>query len=306
MIKRLFVTAVVAAFAVAVGLFAFSATETLAQEDLSGHTLVLGIAEYITDPESGEPGGMIVYSDAAFEVLQRDTGNGQLDHDFVYNDPRAAWDTVEGISFGVKYGNTSADANLTNQAFWFSESLRIWERTNCSALTLTENSISNAPGLVENFFNTGVIDINLVQADITQVGFRGVSAIFPPGTNTLGVAYTLFWTDAEGNLTDIDNNGKIDAALREIYYNDQYEWADNGLEGTQPDGTRLFDFPAVAIHEAGHGLSAAHFGTIGVRNGRLVTNPTAIMNAIYSGAQRELTGRDRGSHCSNWAQWPNN
>lgn len=304
MIKRLFATVSVAMFALAIGIFAFSATQVEAQ-DLSGHSLVLGFAEYITDPTSGEAGGMVIYNDAVREVLQRDSGNGQLTHDFVYNDPRAAWDTVPGISFGVKYGNTTSDQYVSNQSFWMVESLRMWERINCSALTLTEVPVSSAiPGLVENYFAGGGLDIGLIQSDITQVGFRGPSAIFPPGTNTLGVAYTLFWTDAQGNLTDIDNNGKIDAALREIYYNDQYEWADDGIRGER--GSGYIDFPAVAIHEAGHGLSAAHFGTISINNqGELVTSPTVIMNAIYSGIQRDLHGRDRGSHCSNWAQWPN-
>lgn len=267
--------------------------------DYSDHTLVLGMAEYITDPASGEMGGV--------EYFQRDLGNGQLDHDFVYNDPRAAWDAVEGLSFGAKYDNTSADENLENQDFWLSESLRAWENLQCSGLELTENTISSAtPGLVENFFAGGGLNLGLIEADVTQIGFRGVSAIFPPGTSTLGVAYTLFWTDAEGNFTDIDNNGKIDAALREIYYNDQYEWADNGIEGPQADGTRVFDFPTVAIHEAGHGLSAAHFGNIGRLKGELVANPRSIMNAIYGGLLRDLAGRDVATHCSNWAQWPGN
>lgn len=268
-----------------------------AQDPYAGHTMVLGIAEHLVDPLTGEG--------ERVEYFQRDLGNGQLDHDFVFNDPRATWDTVPGLSFGVKYGNTSADVNLTNQSFWLEESMRRWERLQCSNLTLTENAVnSGTPGLVENFFAGGGINIGLVQANVTQVGFRGVSAIFPPGTSTLGVAYTLFWVDANGELTDIDNNGKIDAALREIYYNDQYEWADNGLEGTQPDGTRLFDFPTVAIHEAGHGLSAAHFGNIGVQGGSLVARPRSIMNAIYGGILRDLAGRDVASHCSNWAQWP--
>lgn len=267
--------------------------------DYANHKLVLGVAEYITDPLSGEAGGV--------EWFQKDLGNGQLSHDFVYDDPRASWDDVEGISFGAKYGNTSADSNLENQEFWFEESLRTWEAQQCSGLELTENDVSSeTPGLVENFFAGGGLVLGLIEADVTQIGFRGVSAIFPPGTSTLGVAYTLYWTDAEGNLTDIDGNGKIDAALREIYYNDQYEWADNGTEGAQPAGPRVFDFPTVAIHEAGHGLSAAHFGSIGVKDGFLFPKPRAVMNAIYGGTLRELTGRDTGLHCSNWAQWPGN
>lgn len=275
------------------------ATNKALDGDYSDHTLILGFGEYITDPSSGEAGGITFY-DQRLEIIQQDVGNGQLSHDFVYNDPRASWDNVEGISFGVKYGNTSSDPDLTDQAFWFEESLRTWENLQCSGLVLTENDVSSAtPGLVENFFAGGGINIGLIEADVTQIGFRGVSAIFPAGTRTLGVAYTLFWVDGNGNLTDIDGNGKIDAAFREIYYNDQYAWSDNGASGT-------IDFPTVAIHEAGHGLSAAHFGTIGVKDGALFAAPRAVMNAIYGGPLRTLKGRDKGSHCSNWAQWPNN
>lgn len=298
MIKRLFATFVVTAFAFALGLFAFSVTEVEAQ-DYSGHTVVLSYAEILTDPASGEEGRVVYF--------QNDLGNGQLDHDFVYNDPRNSWDTIPDISFAVKEGNTSADVNLTNQIGWMHDSLYAWQNLQCSGLSMTGFAGNSAlPGLVENFFNGGGLDLSLIQADVTQVGFRGVGAIFSPGTSTLGVAYTLTWVDENGNPSDIDNNGKVDVAFREIYYNDQYEWADNGVEGTQPDGTRVFDFPTVAIHEAGHGLSAAHFGNIGRQDGQLVARPRAIMNAIYGGTLRDLAGRDQGSHCSNWAQWPNN
>lgn len=71
-----------------------------------------------------------------------------------------------------------------------------------------------------------------------------------------------------------------------------------------PAGT--IDFPTVAIHEMGHGFSMAHFGMIARKKGELVAHPRAIMNAIYGGQLREPTGRDLGSHCSNWSQWPNN
>jgi hypothetical protein len=268
--------------------------------DYSGHTVVLGYAETITDPASGEEGRVIWF--------QNDLGNGQLGHDFVYNDPRrASFNGGEaGITYGVKTGFESSDDNLTDQIGWLHESIDVWDRENCADMILSENPVNaNSPGLVENFFNGGGIDLGLVEADLTQIGFLGQGVIFPPGTSTLGVTYTLFWADADGNLTDIDGNGKIDVALREIYYNDQYDWADNGLEGTQPDGTRLFDFPTVAIHEVGHGFSSAHFGNIGVKDGFLFAKPRTVMNAIYGGIQRDLTGRDVGGHCSNWSQWPN-
>ncbi len=273
-------------------------TPTQAQ-DYSDHQLMLGYAEIITDPDSGEAGRI--------EYFRQDLGNGQLTHDFVYGDPRRASFNGgnAGITYGVKTGFQSGDVNLTNQIGWLYDSIQIWNQQTCANLTLSENAVNaGTPGLVANYFATGVLNIGLVQADLTQVGFLGVSPIFPPGTSTLGVTYTLFWTDANGNLTDIDNNGKADVALREIYYNDQYEWADNGTEGVQPSGVRVFDLPTVAIHEVGHGFSAAHFGSIGTKDGALVANPRSIMNAIYGGTLRDLAGRDVASICSNWAQWP--
>jgi hypothetical protein len=271
-------------------------------QDYSGHRAVLGIAEYITAPGSGEPGGL--------EVLAKDVGNGQLAHDFVYGDPRRASFNGgnAGVTYGVNAGWNSTDPNLADQLGWLYDSIFVWDNEICADMTLSENAITpGLPGVVQLFFQTGQI-FPIWQADMTQVGFLS-GADFPyfaANPNVLGVTFTLFWTDAQGNLTDIDGNGKIDVAFREIYYNDEYDWADNGLEGPQPGGGYLIDFPTVAIHEVGHGFSAAHFGLIGVQKGFLVARPRAVMNAIYGGTLRELLGRDVGSHCSNWAQWPNN
>jgi hypothetical protein len=67
------------------------------------------------------------------------------------------------------------------------------------------------------------------------------------------------------------------------------------------------DVESVAVHEAGHGLSQAHFGKVWLKNdGSLERSPMAVMNAIYSEPFRPLAGTDNGGHCSNWAQWPNN
>ncbi len=277
----------------------FVSVHNLEAQDYSGHRPVLGYAELITDPASGEPGRVV--------WLQRDLGNGQLDHDFVYGDPRRMSFNggYAGVTYGVKTGFQSADSNLRNQIGWMYDSIHIWDNEQCSNLALRENAVNpSSAGVVAHYFATGVIDENRIEADLTQVGFLGVGAMFPPGTSTLGVTYTLLWEDENGNLTDIDRNGKLDLAFREIYYNDQYDWSDNGVEGTV-NGVRYFDFPSVAIHEVGHGFSSAHFGSIGRQDGTLIARPRAVMNAIYGGILRELTGRDRGGHCSNWAQWPN-
>jgi hypothetical protein len=268
-------------------------------QDYSDHSAVLGMAETITDPMSGEAGRVVWF--------RKDLGNGQLSHDFVYGDPRRMGFNGgdSGVNYTAKSGFPSGDANLVNQANWMDDSILIWDALNCSNLDITKvpaAQFDNTPGVVDLFFQTGIL-YEAWEADITQVGFLGES-FFPIESSTLGVTYTLFWQDGNGDLTDIDNNGKVDIAFREIYYNDNYEWADNGLEGSQSSGPRIFDFPTVAIHEVGHGVSAAHFGSIGIKDGFLFARPRAVMNAIYGGTLRDLTGRDVSSHCSNWALWP--
>jgi hypothetical protein len=270
---------------------------------------VLTTAEIITPSDSPVPGGTIYYNESVirkFTLLQRDSGNGQLAQDFVYGDPRNA--LFDGgnpdITFAIAEENTSDDENLENQNWWLEESLRIWESQVCSISFLTRAYFEDPfSGIVKIFFDTGKIPLIQI-ADVAQIGFLSPEEFpfFAANPNVLGVAFTLSWVDQSGNLTDIDENGKADVAFREIYYNDAFEWSDNGVGGER--GSGIIDFPTVAIHEAGHGLSADHFGSIGRRGDALVANPRAIMNAIYGGPLRHLTGRDEAAHCSNWSQWP--
>lgn len=269
--------------------------------DYSNHTAVLTVAEYITDGGDGLAGGTTWF--------RQDLNNGQLGHDFVYNDPRnAQFDGDEpGVTIGVG-PHLSADAGLADGgAFWMDEASNVWDRERCSDMGLVEKAIDPTfPGIVNIFFQGGGIP-PIWTADLTQIGFLGAADFpyFAANPNVLGVAFTLTWVDGNGAPTDIDNNGKTDVAFREIYYNDEFEWVQDGVLGERGDG--VFDFPAVAIHEVGHGFSASHFGSIGIDgDGNLVAKPKAIMNAIYGGIQHDLLPRDKASHCANWAQWPNN
>src|SRR5690606_8724437 len=80
---------------------------TVSAQDFSNHRMVLGMAEIITDPASGEAGRVV--------WLRKDLGNGHLDHDFVYGDPRRAAlnGGYDGVTYGVKTGFQSADVSLT-------------------------------------------------------------------------------------------------------------------------------------------------------------------------------------------------
>ncbi len=142
-------------------------------------------------------------------------------------------------------------------------------------------------------------------ADITHAGFLP-GAFFdviggPGGSDSiLGVTYTFIWVDdITGEPTDMDNNGKNDVALREIYENDKFNW---GID------IRYYDIETVVAHEVGHGLSLGHFGLIfrDAGAGKLHFAPRALMNALYYDILQELLGTDVASFCSVWSSWPNN
>lgn len=242
--------------------------------------------------------------EAGITVLQKDLGNKQLAFDFVPNDTRrAAWSgpadqAVDNITYAIDqtvdavpvFGGLSAaetDAVIVR-------SHSTWEDLTCSELPQARNSDFGVDiGLVA--FLNGLGGSPFVFADVQHAGFRDIN--FAGGI--LGVAFTFRFIDDAGNSTDIDNNGKLDAAFREIYYDPSWNWAD--------DGSTNIDLESVATHEIGHGLSQAHFGNITLKNdGSLKASPRAVMNALYSGPYRDLAGTDEGGHCSNWGQWPQN
>ena len=73
------------------------------------------------------------------------------------------------------------------------------------------------------------------------------------GDSILGATFTFIWIDtATGEPTDIDGNGKATLLFREVYYNDDFTW---NIDSS-------YDVETIAFHEAGHGLSQAHFGDI--------------------------------------------
>jgi hypothetical protein len=134
-------------------------------------------------------------------------------------------------------------------------------------------------------------------ADVMHSGFLPANVL---GPNVLGVTFTFIFIEfAGGPPTDVNNDGLADTAFRDIYYNDAFGWRVDG---------GAFDIETVALHEAGHGLSQAHFGTAFRDAGANTLHfaPRAVMNAAYSGVQRSLAGSDKGGHCSIWADWPNN
>ena len=245
--------------------------------------------------------------EAGAQVISKDLGNKQLSADFVPFDTRRAGTPFTNGGWSGSVGGPSDDityaVDMTGDAVpvfggltaaqtdaAIDRAMATWDAETCSNLPITQNSdFGQDLGFVAAFFGLG--GSFFIAADIQHAGWRDIN--FAPGI--LGATFTLVFFP----FTDIDNNGKTDVAFREIYYDPSFSWAD--------DGVTNFDVEAVALHEAGHGLSQAHFGNIFFKNdGSVQRAPAAIMNPFILGQTRTLLGTDVGGHCSNWAQWPNN
>jgi len=242
-------------------------------------------ADYLTPDDSGEEGQTVFFNNRT----------KQLGIHFVPGDPRRGGrtnityivDQAEGAIDGLTVAQTTAAID---------RAMATWNDVTCATIPITKRP--DIPGL-----DIGLIESLLGQrggpfflADITHAGWLP-AGVLPP--NVIGVTFTFIFIDPQtGDPSDIDNNGKLDAAFREILYNDRFTWKINGN----------VDVQTVALHESGHGLSQDHFGKgfLTDSNGKFHFAPRAVMNAAYTGVQQSLTGTDDAGHCSIWASWPNN
>jgi len=222
-------------------------------------------------------------------------GNKQLITQFVPGDARRVWSGPGALTITwSRDDENTADVSPAAQSAAVASAMATWDAQKCSDFGLSGGDAGGNTGLV---FGPGVITADVMHSGFlplaTFVGFFG-----PAGNNILGVHFGFLFVDGVGNPTDINNDGFFDKALGDIYYNDGFGWSTTGAN---------FDIETVVLHEAGHGLSQQHFGTAFVDSGsgNLHFAPRAVMNAAYSGVQHDLTGTDKGGHCSLWASWPN-
>jgi hypothetical protein len=155
------------------------------------------------------------------------------------------------------------------------------------------------PDLIDGFFGAGLI--GTPRADITHAGWLTgafFNAIGGPGgaASILGATFTFIFVDDDGTPTDIDGDGRLDVAFREIYYNRGFGWSEG------PSRPRGIDIESVATHESGHAFGLGHFGKVFIdAKGKLKFAPRAVMNAVYASPFAELAGTDNASFCSIWA-----
>ena len=258
--------------------------------EANGEDLRVAMAEYIG---AGDEAGAT--------VIARNVGNKMLGADFVPFDPsRAGWSgSVGGADDDITYAiDQTLDAvppvgglTAAQTTAAIVRGIGTWDAVTCSALPPTQNP-------------AGAVDIGYVAAlnglggsfnvlaDVQHAGWRDIN--FAGGI--LGVTITFVFVSG-GNPTDIDGNGLLDTAFREVYFDPTWVWQDDGVSN--------IDVESVAAHEFGHGLSQGHFGNIYIKNdGSLKAAPRAMMNALYASPYRSLAGTDVGGHCGIWDAWP--
>ena len=255
-------------------------------------------------------------------VLVADDRSRGIGAEWVKGDPRR-----EG-RLGVTYafGSNSAIAPTTRdpdgknvrlvtpaaQAGYVDEAMRAWAGQRCSSKPITKVAVpaGTDPDLLDQLVLGLAPSANYFgPADIVQGGwlpqewFRTLAAGVA-GDAIIGVTLPFAFTDDDGNLTDIDRNGKADLALMEIYYNDRFYWGERA--------PNVVDFYSILAHESGHALGLAHFGKVfitkrdasdGISIADVKYAPYALMNAVYVTGRNEIAGSDVSSFCSIWSSF---
>jgi hypothetical protein len=230
--------------------------------------------------------------------------------DYLANvNPQAVASGDATLSYGVYLPFAKATVGGPAEAA-FDASFATWNAVTCSNISVRKRVI--APAQIPSTLLTGMVP----PTDIVDVGFVPASLFnlaFGPGASEEIVAVTVGWhfiedgpdgqplLDPDGNVipTDIDGDGRLDTAFKEVWFNDAFSYSTTGAPGT-------IDIETVALHEHGHTLELDHFGRIvgDETTGKIHASPRAVMNAVVDNGQlRSPLGTDNAALCGNFASW---
>lgn len=267
----------------------------------------LGVVDYITSGNNNQAGRTVFF---------KFVGKKVLDEHFVPGDPRRGGFTDISWINDLWDGATWSGLLSSETAAAIERAMETWNSQNCATIPLKDLGDTNDDlGVAQYMLGFGGSPD--FEADITHAGWLPPAffdEIFPNGGSIiLAVTFTFWFTDSSGDDTDMDNNGLLDVAFREIYYNNSQNWGiDAPVWGPPPDVFPLppqppVDVETIALHESGHGVSLNHWGKafLDAGKGKVHFAPYALMNPVLWVLQQDLEGTDKASFCSIWASWPN-
>ncbi len=259
-----------------------------------GLSYCIGMMETQTHPNSGEKGRTIV---------ARDLGKDRLRAHFVPGDPRRGG--RRNITYLIDRSDAAPalgpNAEATEEAidramatwgqlipavpiekledmggdydkFDFFLAIRGILAGTCKSGDFSTNIISGNPDIDQN----GTVDIDILHGGwLPACAFSWIQG----GDSILAVTVTWVYLDENRNPSDINGDGRPDTAFREIFYNNRFAWSVSGESDE-------IDLESVALHEAGHGFSMGHYGTVFSGNNTYMVKPLAVMNQIYTGIRR--------------------
>lgn len=228
----------------------------------------------------------------------------QQEFRWVANDARRLADG-DNITYLVDKsdGKTASGLSSAQTEGAIDRSFNTWQADSClSNVDLIKRADSGAdPDIFDWFFGFGRYGDPYL-ADIVNAGWlprEYFEAVGGPGggRGILAFSVTFIFVDEADNPTDINNDGYMDTALNEVYYNDTFgdrktDRAGNPWAINQP--LPAIDVETVALHENGHSLGLGHFGP----------PPDAVMNPRYAGIRHAPLPPDSSGMCAIWSSWP--
>jgi hypothetical protein len=226
------------------------------------------------------------------------------DFRWVPNDPRRNADG-DHITYLVDQSDGATASGLTSAQTEaaLDRALATWRGEQClQKVTLVKRPDTGVdPDIFDFFFGFGGFGDPFL-ADIVEAGWLPrafFEAVGGPGggRGILAFSVTFIFVDGAGNPTDINGDNRLDSALNEVYYNDNFGNPAGDRAGN-PWGIDILlpgiDVETVALHENGHSLGIGHFGP----------PPAAVMNPVYAGIRHSPLAVDSAGMCSIFSSWP--
>lgn len=278
----------------------------------AGSNLRVARAEFIVDASGDRITSQV--------LLANDRARG-LSYQWVAGDPRRegrvgvtyAFDPLQGRE---PYTRNPDGTGLRQMPFAELEpqleaTMAAWRDQTCSDAPITRAAVAAGtdPDFVDQMFlgADGAGRVYTPAADIVQGGWQ-LPSFFTAfagadGNSIIGVTFTFWFVDANGDPTDINRDGRADTGLSEIYYSSRFPWANTAA-------LNVVDTYTITTHETGHSLGLAHFGAVfitkkaaadGIDIADVKYSPKALMNAVYVTGRTPILGSDQSQFCQLWA-----